>query len=101
MPNLRLDEIADKVKNTLRSRQLDYDDPSVSCRTIAKFWNQYLDLPDTIEERDVAVMMILLKIARSMRGKLSADNYTDMAGYACLANLFVPADKEEESNDNE
>lgn len=55
---------------------------------IAEYWNMYLVTRKDvgkISARDVAIMMLLLKIARSQNGKYNADDYVDMAGYAACA----------------
>ena len=38
-----------------------------------------------LEAEDVAIMMILLKIARIQTGTFKPDNYIDIAGYAACA----------------
>ena len=39
----------------------------------------------SMEAEDVAIMMILLKIARIQTGTFKPDNYIDIAGYAACA----------------
>ena len=40
----------------------------------------------SITAKDVAIMMILLKISRSNQGKkFNLDNFIDMAGYSAIA----------------
>ena len=46
---------------------------------IAKLWSVYTGAE--IESRDVAAMMVLLKIARAKSGRKD-DNWVDIAGYA-------------------
>ena len=50
---------------------------------ISRLWSAYLDTK--IEAHDVAVMMVLLKIARTKLGKISKDTYIDMAAYGAIA----------------
>lgn len=50
---------------------------------IARLWSAYLEVP--IEAGDVALMMVLLKVARTMGGEHNPDDYIDMAGYAGCA----------------
>jgi hypothetical protein len=59
-------------------------------------WRTYIS---HVEERpydssilphDVANMMILVKIARSMYGDYHEDNFVDAAGYAALAGMLAP-----------
>ena len=63
-------------------------------QNIADLWNAYLGvaergdeyrLLDPITARDVALMMVLLKVARTKIGEHNPDNYVDMAGYAGVA----------------
>ena len=69
-------------------RQQDYGDPTPNHDDIANLWNSYIDVAfrqhgtePKLEARDVAHMMILLKVARNCH-KPKRDNWVDMAGYA-------------------
>lgn len=64
-------------------RENTYGSPGDSFEMIARFWSDYLK--SHISAEDVANMMILLKVARIATGKLKADNYVDIAGYAACA----------------
>lgn len=60
---------------------------------IANFWQLYLDNrrenKKPLTSHDVAMMMVLLKAARSQRGRLEVDDYLDMAGYVgCAAQMI-------------
>lgn len=61
-------------------RAEDYGKPEDSFGVIARLWTAYTGYE--FEARDVAAMMILLKIARIEGGSKSIDNWTDIAGYA-------------------
>jgi Domain of unknown function (DUF6378) len=50
---------------------------------IAVLWSAFLGIP--IAARDVALMMVLLKVARSKTGAFNIDDYVDAAGYAAIA----------------
>lgn len=50
---------------------------------IANLWSAYLAEP--ITPKDVAMMMVLLKVARVQNGVQHDDNYVDIAGYAACA----------------
>jgi hypothetical protein len=50
---------------------------------IAALWSAYLNRP--ITARDVALMMVLLKIARTKTNACNIDNFVDAAGYAGIA----------------
>lgn len=71
-------------------REQDYGSPEDNFQAIADLWNSYLSAntkfdPD-ITPHDVAMMMCLLKIARTATGDAyHMDNYIDLAGYAACA----------------
>lgn len=50
---------------------------------IASLWQGYLGTQ--ITSRDVALMMVLLKVARTKEGAHNKDDYIDICGYAALA----------------
>jgi hypothetical protein len=66
-------------------RQQDYGDPTQNFCDIADLWNTYLRMDENafidIQSRDVAHMMILMKIARNCH-KAKRDNWVDIAGYS-------------------
>lgn len=64
--------------------------------TIASFWSEYLGID--IQQREVADMMVLLKLARSKDGEYRGDNYTDMCGYAYHGDRLSKEEQEEESD---
>lgn len=64
-------------------RQGQYGNPEDSFRLIAGFWSAYLGC--TVSPRQVAEMMVLLKVARQRSGKGKRDNLVDICGYAALA----------------
>lgn len=72
-----------------QDRQNQYGEPEDSFFTIAQFWSTYLvgegKLNHILSKEDVALMMVLLKVARTNGHKHHVDNYVDMAGYAALA----------------
>lgn len=67
-------------------RDRSYGNPEDSFLTIARFWNVYLGArpseSPTLNSKDVAAMLALLKIARISGGVYKADNWIDLAGYA-------------------
>lgn len=73
---------AEEIINGQRAK--DYGDARENHQRIADLWNVYLQMePDeSIAPEDVAVMMILLKIARLMENGYHRDTVTDIAGYA-------------------
>lgn len=63
-------------------RQRDYGAASHSFQTIATMWSAYLGMQ--IKSEQVALMMVLLKVARSTN-TATEDSLVDIAGYAALA----------------
>lgn len=49
----------------------------------ARMIGGYLEMPITAEQ--VAIMIMLLKVARTKNGSHNEDDYIDMAGYAAIA----------------
>ncbi len=71
------------------SREEDYGSPEDNFKTIASLWEVYLKTKCTggnsdvsINPEDIAVLMILVKIARISSGHAKSDNWIDIAGYA-------------------
>lgn len=60
-----------------------YGDPEDCFNTIARLWSVYKE--DNYTAKDVAIMMILLKIARESNDHKD-DNCVDIAGYAACCN---------------
>ena len=65
------------------NREKDYGDKVHNHNNIAKLWSAYLDT--YITAHDVAIMMTLLKVARTKLGEVSEDTYIDMAAYGAIA----------------
>lgn len=77
-------EILDDAKEIVcDGRPQEYGGPEDSFARIAALWSAYTGHEYTAH--DVAMMMALLKIARTKGGKYNPDNYIDMAGYAACA----------------
>ena len=64
-------------------REKDYGDKVDNHNNIARLWSAYLDVE--VKAHDVAIMMALLKMARTKLGKVSKDTYIDMAAYSAIA----------------
>lgn len=71
------------------NREADYGSPERSFQAIADFWSAYLSNRNEedstlIQPKDVAVMMVLFKMARLTTGRFTEDSWVDAAGYcAC------------------
>ena len=70
------------IKIVMGQRQHDYGDKYENHENIAKLWSAYLD--KKISPHDVAICMLLLKVAR-LKHRKTEDCYIDMAGYAANA----------------
>ena len=67
-------------------RHKEYGEAKDNFALIANYWNGHLGLVDFITVRDVAIMMALMKIARTHGdGRKSKDTFVDICGYAALA----------------
>jgi len=76
-------------------RHTDYGDKVDNHKNIAKLWSAYKDMK--ISAHDVAIMMCLLKIARTKLGDVSVDTYVDMAAYGAIAGEIKFKEPREES----
>lgn len=77
-------ECLDEAKRLItQDRQNTHGQPENGLRRIASLWSVYLGTEVT--EVDVAMMMVLLKVARQSMNEVHLDNYVDVAGYAALA----------------
>lgn len=73
------------------ARQANYGSPEDNFANIARLWNGYLvnkGITSQLAPLDVAMMMILLKIARHVGGAPKRDNLVDIAGYALCADMI-------------
>lgn len=70
-------------------REGQYGSPEDNFRKIAILWSDYLNLTNKVQlslsAADVAKMMVLFKLARSMGPQDKYDNYVDLIGYAACA----------------
>lgn len=87
-------EVLDEAKNIVNGqRQIDYGKPEDNFKIIADLWSVYLN--ENITSKDVAMMMILLKIARAKSDTGTIDNFVDIAGYsACAGEIWSNKSKE-------
>lgn len=72
--------ILSRALEVIYDRQAIHGRPEDSFEDIGNFWSDYLEVELT--EIDVAIMMILLKIARMKEGEVDVDNLVDIAGYS-------------------
>lgn len=85
------------IKYVTKDRTATHGDPEDNFTTIAKFWALYLEQRGAIKGMwlgpvDVAVMMVLMKIARILISPQHADHWVDIAGYsACGGGIATEA----------
>jgi hypothetical protein len=83
-------------------REKTYGHPSKNLETIAVMWNAYLKAKSTkgnsLGAKDVAAMMMLVKVARFANDPTHRDNLVDICGYAALIERCdeTPTEGEEE-----
>jgi hypothetical protein len=74
-------QTAEKLVSTDRSKT--HGDKKVNHQNIANLWSAYLDF--NISPKDVAILMVLLKLARTKEGQHNIDDYVDACGYSAIA----------------
>jgi hypothetical protein len=74
-------QTAEKLVSTDRSKT--HGDKKVNHQNIAKLWSASLDF--NISPKDVAILMVLLKLARTKAGQHNIDDYVDACGYSAIA----------------
>ena len=75
--------LSEAVRLSGTDRQKDYGDKIENHDNIARLWSAYLGIK--IKAHDVALMMVLLKMARTKLGAVSKDTYIDMSAYSAIA----------------
>ena len=75
--------LQDAKKLVAGNRQKDYGNTVINHKNIANLWSVYLGRD--IRAQDVALMMALLKIARTKTGRINRDDYVDGAAYMAIA----------------
>jgi hypothetical protein len=85
----RKETLETAIAAVCQNREQDYGSPEDNFKLIADLWRVYLTArKNHINSDDVAVLMILLKVARVASGHGKDDNWIDIAGYAaCGAEL--------------
>ena len=93
---MNTDQFLNKASSLVKGqRHKDYGDKTDNHKNIAKLWSAYKDVD--ITAHDVAIMMCLLKIARTKLGDVSEDTYIDMAAYGAIAGEIKFQEPKEES----
>ena len=83
-PPMTAEEILAKASDLISGdRNDEHGDRGLCHKNIAALWSAYLDI--YLPPYKVALMMALLKIARSKTGTFNMDNFVDLPGYGALA----------------
>lgn len=81
-------EILDTAKEYVtKDRAASHGDMERNFTRIADLWSAHLGI--TVTAVDVALMMVLLKVARAGSNPAHLDNWVDMAGYAACGGETV------------
>jgi hypothetical protein len=86
--------LEEATRLTATDRQEKYGTPYNNHRRIANLWSAYMDQEITPEQ--VAVMMVLMKIARSMQ-EHHPDNYVDGTAYFAIAGELAEIKKRQDN----
>lgn len=95
--NIKEDSVLQEALNIVyKDRINQYGNPEDNFKVIASFWDTYLrskySIPDEIiKDKDVAIMMILFKVARESNNH-KRDNLVDIIGYAECSNRLYGND---------
>ena len=88
-------EIAQRAAELVSGdREAQHGDKMENFSNIAALWNAWIDVQQDMHGKvflnveDVAAMMVLLKLARTVIGKQNLDDYVDACGYAaCMGEV--------------
>ena len=93
-------KIKENLKTALKllegKREHEYGNKKENHENIANLWSAYLD--HNVSAHDVAILMLLLKIARAKIGNPSVDTYIDMVGYSAIAGELSNEDSKKHRN---
>ncbi len=78
----RADILATASQYVTRDRAATHGDAEANFRAIGNLWSDYLG--EEISAVDVALMMVLLKVARASTNPGNPDSWIDIAGYAAI-----------------
>lgn len=78
-----------------KDRQETYGTPEDNFKNIGQYWHLYLtQIQRPLESYDIAIMMLLLKVARIVKSPQHLDNWVDAAGYAICGGELASAKSE-------
>ena len=85
----RRDVLDKAIQCVCHDRQDQHGAPENTFQTIADMWSVFMHrrygMEDALTASDVAWMMVLFKVARSVASPMHEDNGIDAAGYSALA----------------
>jgi len=85
-PSIRAIVLDEAKKCVLHDRNATHGDPEDNFKTIAEYWTSYarsIGFKDiTFTSKDVAAMMVLMKVSRLATSPEKLDHHVDIAGYA-------------------
>lgn len=84
-------QILETLEQTIcKDRQETYGTPEDSLKNIRDYWHLYLtQIQRPLESHDIAIMMLLLKVARIVKSPQHLDNWVDVARYAICGGELV------------
>lgn len=98
---LRKELLSKAIEITEGARQKHYGSPEDNFKNIAEYWQLYLSqrFENSSEESeigatDVAIMMLLMKVARLVHDPYHDDSWVDIAGYAACGSQCADTDDE-------
>jgi hypothetical protein len=80
-------ELLDDVQSTLVQRGSIYGSAEINHRRISELWSGYLDT--YISPEQVAMCMLLVKVARLSQSSDHEDSLADLLGYGLIYNQIV------------
>jgi len=80
-------ELLDDVQSTLVQRGSIYGSAEINHRRISELWSGYLDT--YISPEQVAMCMLLVKVARLSQSSDHEDSLSDLLGYGLIYNQIV------------
>lgn len=101
---LRKELLSKAIEITEGARQEHYGSPEDNFARIAEYWQTYLrqtqldGYKPIISSHDVAIMMILMKVARLAADHLHDDSWLDIAGYAACGSQCAQLDADERAD---
>jgi len=85
-------EILSSATDTIGQRGLSYGHPADNMRRTAMLLSAYLEVP--IHDYQVAGIMVLVKLARSLESAQQIDTWIDMAAYTAIAGQLATEENE-------